>query len=205
MSRTYKTLFIFLFTCAIALCQLPVSIGVKGGVGLTDAYGSTSSASISAGSSLNSFQQVPAAFQSDSKDYIVGPFIDVRLPLGLGVEADALYRGLHLQDNLTSPVVRSTNTTWEFPILAKYTLRLPVIKPYVDAGPSFRTTTDATRYLSNKGVAAGIGVDIHALFIHISPEMRYTHWGTDSIPSGISNIVAHSDQNQAEFLVGISF
>ena len=31
---------------------------------------------------------------SDAKDYIVGPMVELRLPFGLGVEADALYRPL---------------------------------------------------------------------------------------------------------------
>jgi len=41
------------------------------------------------------------------------------------------------------------------------------------------TQTSSPRGLENKtsaGVVIGGGVDIPALFLHISPEVRYTHW-----------------------------
>jgi len=49
----------------------------------------------------------------------------------------------------------------------------------------------------------GVGLDIHALVIHLSPEIRYTRWGTEhfKLPNGSFL----SNQNQAEFLVGITF
>jgi hypothetical protein len=51
------------------------------------------------------------------------------------------------------------------------------------------------------GVAVGGGVDIHAAFLHISPEVRYTRWMTQRFAEyGLT-----SNQNQAEFLVGITF
>jgi len=41
------------------------------------------------------------------------------------------------------------------------------------------------------------------LVLHISPEIRYTRWGSShfNIPNGS----AISNQNQAEFLVGFTF
>ena len=47
------------------------------------------------------------------------------------------------------------------------------------------------------------GIDIKALIIHIAPEIRYTRWGARHFldPNGGLS----SNQNQAEFLVGITF
>jgi hypothetical protein len=47
----------------------------------------------------------------------------------------------------------------------------------------------------------GGGVGIHALFLHISPEVRYTRWTSQHFTSFLLN----SNQNQAEFLLGITF
>jgi hypothetical protein len=52
----------------------------------------------------------------------------------------------------------------------------------------------------------GAGVDIHALVIHVSPELRYTRWGTQQFsffnPEGGG---LESNQNQLEFLIGLTF
>jgi hypothetical protein len=49
----------------------------------------------------------------------------------------------------------------------------------------------------------GAGLDVKALLIHIAPEIRFTRWGARHFidPNGLFN----SKQNQAEFLVGITF
>lgn len=188
---------------APAWAQWPVSIGVKGGVALTDAFENNTF----------SYQNRELATivvhnYSPSKDYLVGPFVELRLPFGLGVEADALYRQLHfatVDTGVTTPDEIMSNS-WEFPILAKYRFKLPVARPYIDAGPSFRTASNkfSASTLSNHGFAAGVGVDIKALLLHISPEIRYTRWGSDTIPAG-AIAPPYSNRNQIEFLVGVAF
>jgi opacity protein-like surface antigen len=56
---------------------------------------------------------------------------------------------------------------------------------------------------TTRGYAAGGGLDFKFLIIHIQPEVRYTGWGAKHFfdPSGLLN----SNQNQAEFLLGITF
>lgn len=194
-----------------AFAQLPFGLGLKGGVSLTDAFQNRTFVGPSEWFSSTTREY------SDAKDYIIGPFAELRLPFGFGVEADALYRPLSF--TIQQPTFSSSTrfSTWEFPILAKYRFKFPIVRPYIDAGPSFRTTTDNTRYLSNHGIAVGGGLDIKALFLHVSPEIRYTRWGSDSsagtasIPAGQSRLSyfgqpqASSNVNQVEFLVGISF
>ena len=62
----------------------------------------------------------------------------------------------------------------------------------------FELQNDTTR-----GFVLGAGLDVKVLLIHISPEVRFTRWGAKHFvdPNGLLN----SKQNQAEFLVGITF
>jgi len=166
------------------------SVGVKAGLPFTDAFNSFTSGSYS------SF--------SNSKNYIVGPMVEVHLPLGLSVEGDALYRPLSFQ--VTRPnIVQSTSfSSWEFPILAKYRFPIPLVKPYVEAGPSFRTIGGQFGgNFSNSGFTAGVGIELRLSKFRIGPEIRYTRWGTDS--SNAAQLGFSSNQNQGEFLVGFSF
>lgn len=67
---------------------------------------------------------------------------------------------------------------WEFPILAKYRLPLPFVKPFLAGGPSFRTSSSAIEhYLSKVGVTTGVGVEAAAWKVRLSPEVRFVHWG----------------------------
>jgi hypothetical protein len=51
------------------------------------------------------------------------------------------------------------------------------------------------------GFVMGAGLDLH-LVIHLLPELRYTRWTSQHFT--IANIL-NSNQNQAEFMVGITF
>jgi hypothetical protein len=171
-----RSLLFVAFSC-IGYGQLPVGFGVKGGWSLTNAY------------NLNS---------SNAKDYVVGPFADLRLGFGLGVEGDALYHPVSLT-NLTS-----SQAIWEFPILVKYHFALPapLVKPFVGAGPAFRAHTGDLPNLTNKGFGMGTGVEFKLLLIRASSELRYTRWGSASTTGAAG---AFPDANQVEVLFGLSF
>jgi opacity protein-like surface antigen len=194
----------------------PLSFGIRAGVPLTDFFDTVNSGNY--------------AVTSTTHRYIVGPSLELKLPAGFGFEVDALYRRLNYNASFNVVDVftnnRTTGNAWEFPLLAKYRLPTPLIKPYVDAGLAFdtlsglkqtavstlspnRITTTSTsnpaelKNSTTTGFVIGIGADIHALVLHISPEIRYTRWGSShfNIPNGS----AISNQNQAEFLVGFTF
>jgi hypothetical protein len=199
----------FVLTATSAFAQFPLSFGVKAGVPITDAFSRT----VISTTHLGNGTAIPLYGYSDSRNFIVGPTIELRLPLHLSVEADALYRPLNATrefviSNTGSTVIsgmKSTNyPSWEFPIVAKAHVGFPIIKPYLEAGPSFRTTASAIGYLSGKGVTVGVGADVKALFLRVSPEFRYTHWGTDS-KSDPNQLTIVSRKGQVEFLVGFSF
>ncbi|HVW09607.1 MAG TPA: outer membrane beta-barrel protein [Bryobacteraceae bacterium] len=184
-----------------AFCQLPISLGIKGGGALTDAF-SDRSATVGG---------VTTRTYSPQGDYIVGPMLELHLPMGISAEVDALYRPLHLRTEFASTAGSfsgpGTVNSWEFPILAKYHFGIPFVKPFIEAGPSFRHVSQFagdTPHLSTNGLALGAGVEAKALFVRIAPEFRYTHWGTDS-NRGTSPFTPSSNPNQVEFLIGISF
>ena len=196
-----------IFLSGACFAQLPLSIGVKAGVPITDSFNSTT--------------LLPGVVTSaGSKNYIVGPMVELRLPFHFAVEADGLYRPLSYNVPSSASILSGANlinfagasvspgehtySTWEFPILAKYRFPFPVAKPYVEVGPSFRTTSSAISYLSGNGVTVGAGIDVHALLIHVAPEFRYTHWSADSTPAAGQTYI-QSKQDQVEFLVGFSF
>src|SRR5436305_12797721 len=91
---------------ASAAFAQPVSFGVKAGVPWTDFIDAVNGSRTSVTTTTNR--------------YIVGPTIEVRLPAGFGVEADALYR--HFRFNSTSNLVDAISTIntssgpWESPI-----------------------------------------------------------------------------------------
>jgi opacity protein-like surface antigen len=210
-----RPLFLLLFGAAAAFSQ-PFSFGVKAGVPLTDF--------------LSTVQSPNFGFNSNTKRYIVGPTVELRLPFGLGIELDALYRRLDYTSsaNLVDVFIsgNTTGNAWEFPLLAKYRFPSKVLRPYVDAGIAWdtlsgltqtitqtvfptRTTTTTTSNPAelNKntvtGFVTGAGLDVKVLLIHLSPEIRYTRWGAQHFLS--SNGGLQSSQNQAEFLLGITF
>jgi hypothetical protein len=197
---TGKLTVILLAAVSTAWAQ-PFAVGVKGGIPLTDG--------------LSNFHQLQVDLTthtySDSKQYIVGPMVELRLPLSLAIEADALYRPVNLttdtQVTPTGPIFHTSRDvyTWEFPIVGKYRLPLPVVKPYVEAGPSFRKTGSGLSWVSDKGATIGGGVELKVGRLRIGPEVRYSRWGSDGQPPPGVLFFPPSKRDQAEFLVGLSF
>lgn len=198
-----KPLLIFVLLLTPAASGQLISVGVRGGAPFTGAF--------------TSVTDIPPPdydkIYSGSKEYIAGAMVELHLPLGFSVEGDALYRPLNLSsDTNTGTAIyhHSTNyNSWEFPVLAKYRfLHTPLIKPFVEGGPSFRAAASAVNYLSNEGLTVGAGVEVKMGRLRLEPELRYVRWRADKtfyqdgIPvSGPS----FSNLNQVELLVGIAF
>jgi opacity protein-like surface antigen len=200
-----KSLSLMFLTAGLSYCQ-PFSFGAKFGVPLTDFF--------------NTVQSSNFTFNATTDRYIVGPTAELHLPLGLGIEVDALYRhmsynGSGLVGSITGSSVNSGD--WEFPLLLKYRFPMKIVRPYVDGGVAwdklFGLTQSVKESIANQsptvvnqnttaGVVLGAGLDIH-LKVHIMPEIRYTRWGSAQFvdPTGLLS----STKNQAEFLLGITF
>lgn len=203
------------FAPVCALAQ-PFSAGIKIGAPVTDAF------NIASGRST---------FLGENKRIVIGPTVEIRLPFGFGIEADALYRRYEYNytAGTTLPVTgdlasaKTTAGSWEFPILVKVRGGLPLLKPFGVGGLSFRTLSGVKQTLScfggncgrsfsdvahdkNIGLVLGAGLQINALVLKISPEIRYTRWGFAHFDAtGSFGSALKSNLNQADVLIGITF
>ena len=197
-----------------ALSAFPevLQVGIKAGVPLTDFF--------------TTVQSPRFGFNSDTKRYIIGGMVQMNLPAGFALEFDALYRRLNYESTSSALNALTTSSTtgnaWEFPLLLKYRFPMPVARPYVEGGVAWDTLSGLKQSVSSAvgisttstpaelrkstitGVVVGAGVDVKALFIHIVPGIRYTHWGSTHFRDAVNDLL-HSNRNQAEFLVGFTF
>jgi len=184
MLKTF--LFLIVFN-SLAVAQ-PISAGLKVGVPLTDALNAQ-----------------PIATASTHR-YAIGPYVELRLPFKFSVEVDALYRSYEYR--LTPGALTTSVGSWEFPVLAKYKLLPGPIKPYVEGGLVFSRLTGISNpvelnHRANYGIALGAGLEIHALLVRISPEIRYDGFAFRNLDSP-GNLL-QSNRNQAILLIGIGF
>ncbi len=211
---------LILLTLLAAVTAFPqiLSLGVKGGVPFTDAF--------------NTAKTGRLEYISDTKRYTVGPTVELHLPFRLGIEFDALYKRLDFESTSTSVDVftrtATTANSWEFPLLLKWRVFGGPIRPYVEAGPTFdklsdisqlartivfpnRETSASTGHppeLQNTfrvGATVGAGIELGSRRFRISPEVRYTRWGWENFQDLSGGSLLRSNDNQAEFLLGITF
>jgi hypothetical protein len=200
---------LLLLISGAAIAQ-PVSYGLKAGLPLTDLVSTVQGDTTAA-----------------TRRYLVGPEVEVRLPLGLSVEFDALYRHFSYAnyEALAGTVVTTIGSSgnWEFPLVVKYRLRGRLVRPYVEAGVAWdvmsglqNTSTTSPCSLRvceganypptpssqrTAGVVVGGGVDLHWKALHIAPEFRFTRWAQQYFD--LSGYL-HSGRNQVEFLIGFT-
>jgi len=140
----------------------PIGLGVKGGVPLNDAFVVR--------------EQNPVSYIADTHRYIVGPYVELRLPAGFGIELDALYQTYQYRQVVPSPTLRQNSHDWQFPLVVKYKFLPGPIKPYLEAGASFsHLSIHDVRELDDRntwGLVVGGGLDIKAGPVHFTPELR---------------------------------
>jgi hypothetical protein len=183
-SRLVKILPLVLLSGHLSVAQ-QVAIGVVGGVRTTD--------------------EVSGTLKSESKRYVVGPMVDIRLPVRLSFEVDALYRRFgftgYTQSCCANSITRERANSWEFPMILKYSFPVVPAHPFVGVGYAPRTIhgTDVSSgsYLSGSslstyiyffnqhspanysvthGVVVSGGVNLGVGRVRFSPQVRYVHW-----------------------------
>jgi len=189
--------------CSLTFAQQSISVGVKGGVPLTDLYADTKYLP-----EFGLFFVTPTRTFNAARNYIIGPEVEFRFPLHLSLEVDGLYRPLTVTyeyDEFVPPSKISENSdSWEFSALPKYGLPFRKAQPFIEAGPSFRLIQHPrNRFLSDHGAAAGAGVNFRVLHMRFEPEIRYTYWAAAPPIAVFASLASH--HNQAEFLVGLLF
>lgn len=187
MCRLIRKMLVFTALAATMAAAQNFGYGVRGGVPLTDF--------LEAESKTGALTNVVKG----RGNVIIGPMVELRLPFGLGVEANALYRRWNAEGIFSS----GSQSTWEYPIYGK--LRIPgiVVRPYVGGGLNFQRLGDLKNLLggtvadsSRRGFLGAGGLEIKVPYVRISPEVRFTRWG-ESGPI--------RSTNQIDFLVGLSF
>ncbi len=166
------------------------SVGVKAGVPLTDG--------------LTSQNYKSTDTTTSTERWLLGPTLEIHLPFRLSFEVDALYR----RDNYTVTQAftrfgQSVND-WQVPFLGKYELHGGFLRPFVDAGVTYRNFSGSVGAIqaNSAGFTIGGGITAKLLFVRLSPEFRYTHWGN---PASNGGALVSGSGNQGDFLVGFTF
>jgi len=209
-----KTRALLLALAALPMGAQPFTFGAKIGFSADKLLTSTDSSTLS--------------YYTYTNRLLIGPTGELRLPFGLGVEVDALYRHYNFQSQgAIAPggtlTTHGATGDWEFPVLAKYRFPAKLVRPYVDAGVAWDTlqgywqtetvvsgtpigppaNLNQPVHNSTTGFVLGGGIDVHAPYVHVSPEIRYTHWGSPHFTSSGGGF--SSNQNQVEVMFGITF
>jgi opacity protein-like surface antigen len=202
-----KPIMILLLLTVPAIGEI-FSLGLKGGVPLTDPFREGSTPSLS--------------YFSDTKRYLLGPAMEVRFPV-VGLEFNALYRRLNYRsEDIGSDFVATSTTanSWEFPLLLKVRAPSPGARPFFTTGPTFRHLSGLKQVTTsviggefealrpselqnrfNAGFTIGAGVEIGD-GVRLVPEIRYIRWGkTNFERPGL----LRSNPNQLDFLLGLHF
>ncbi|HTS78778.1 MAG TPA: hypothetical protein VMG40_21380 [Bryobacteraceae bacterium] len=189
-----------LFILAVAFsgiaCAQPVSAGLIVGGPLTDA----SSLVSGAGGSVS------------NGHWIIGPYIDIHLPAKFALDVDALYSDFSYNATgslnpvcIVCSIESGSNGNWQFPVLLKYKLLPGPVKPFIEGGLLFSHLTGSdldVAHSSNYGVTLGAGLEIHALILRLTPEIRYNGFAYHDF---VQNSLVQSNRNQVMVLVGIGF
>lgn len=188
-----------------AVAEKPISIGVRAGAPLTDLVNADERSDIF----------------SSTRRYTFGPTVSVNFPAGVSVQADALYKRFEFgrpADFIGNfPAKDTVGNSWEFPVMLKWTAPGRVA-PFLNAGASFRNWSgfdqignfvvgqdfDEVDDKSNVGFVVGGGLALKLGTLRISPEIRFTRWGTNNFADGVKNLL-ETNKNQAEVLVGFTF
>lgn len=201
---------------ATAFAQ-PVSIGLKAGVPITDAF--------------DTFRGNSAGYVTNTHRYLIGPTIQFNLPARFGLEFSALYKRLGYQydQSLTNSSVtsRTVANSWEFPAVIKFAILPGPVRPFVGAGASlrnisgikqlrstvnaglapFNTEIDSATEFNKRndiGLVFGGGVEFKIKRLRITPELRYTRWGSENFRDPVESLL-RTNRNQGDFLLGITF
>ena len=198
-----RKVFLLSFISAALANAQALSVGLLGGAPFQDVVKSSSS-----NSAVNSITSL-----AKSSNFIIGPALQVNLPLKFRLEVDALVRPYNFDLGLTSTTTENVSgQQWRFPVLLQYRFSAPLVKPFVEGGVSFDHLSGISNAVksaiqsgpgqflraSNAGVVLGAGVDVKIPFVRLSGELRYTR-------ETISDFAAFSNLNQAEVLIGVHF
>ncbi len=176
MKKAFCIAALLIFASALAFGQLGISKGIKGGLNFATVGGSDAPPSLS---TMNGFA--------------AGVYLELSLPGPLSIQPEVLYsiKGFKLD---LGALGSSTNTYSyvDIPVLLKFSLPVPVVKPFIFVGPSLSLLLSAKekdespiagrsgetdiKDVTNKtdfGVVAGAGIKLSLVAVDLSIDARY--------------------------------
>ena len=188
---------------ASLLSAQTLSFGLIGGASVTDVIDTHTTMYTIPAPVNGGYLNLGIRWWSQSKDWLAGAVFEFRFNSHVSAEIDGMYRELHatwagvLPDGTLNSISPSPVLTWEFPLLAKYRLGVCRLKPFIEAGPSFRTTGNLNFEPSHYGFASAIGVETRWRGFDVAPVVRYTRWAHERYDTG----QGETQLNQLEVLV----
>ena len=178
--------------CLLFLSAMPsfaIGLGVRGGLPFGDAFESLRTGN----------------FEYKGRNrFVIGPTLEIRLPLGLGVNLDFLYRRYQFEAITNGQTNTFGGGQFEIPIMLRYRFPGIIARPFIAGGPVWSTITGINSTRNTTGLAFGAGFDIGVPLLHITPELRYTRRFQDTIVTGpVAPLKSLS--NQIDLLVGFTF
>lgn len=158
-----------------------IEVGVRGGVPFTGSFNAS------------------GVFKDASRNWLVGPTVELRLPFGLGAEFDALYRKVAVTTTAAPGLPEATASQWQFPLLAKYRFPGIVLHPFIAGGVVFNSFSYPHGVGAATGFALGAGGELKFPKVRIIPEIRFTRIGNPA------HVGPDIKQSQASLLLGITF
>ncbi len=173
----------------MAAPSFAIDLGVRGGLPFGDAFESLRTAN----------------FEVKGRNrFVIGPTLEIRLPAGLGVNLDFLYRRYRFQTVRESGTATEGAGQFEIPVMLRYRFPGVLARPFVAGGPVWSTITGLNSTRNSTGIALGAGIDIQIPFAHVTPELRYTRRFQDTIVSTPAAALK-SLSNQVDLMVGFTF
>jgi hypothetical protein len=195
-NRLPLLLCIFMQLCFARRIQAQhLRFGVIAGTGLTSDYTTYNSPEQSVSLSDGRLFVFPGYLVKPAdRSPIGGPLLEWEFNDRFSIETNAIYRRLRVQSG--GPTV-----TWQFPVLAKFGVPLATngVRPFLELGPSFRTTGNRNTNPSHAGFTGGAGMARRWRGLRFAPTLRYTRWSADPRSENV-----RSKQDQLEVLFAVS-
>jgi len=188
-----------------------VSFGVMAGLALTGGFPTRTESysnvlAVDPATGMLTPTDAVVTLNSNRTSPVAGINVGVPVYRELSVEIGLIYRPMYARDisqysNGSTRQDRFTVLTWQFPVLARYRFRLRGVDPFMEAGPSFRSSGNLNNANPSRfGMTGGAGIEWHRPAFTLAPTLRYTYWNADVNASGMA-----THRNQAELFLNFRF
>jgi hypothetical protein len=186
MKRTLCIGFILVLTSLTAFGQIGVSTGITGGLNFATLGGSD------------------ASIEATTTQFAAGVFAEISFPLlPITIQPEVLYSVKGTYVSIPAGLTWTDKFSYiDIPILIKYYLPIPVVKPFIFIGPSvgFLVSAKGTPNIGNEldikdqvtstdfGAVVGVGVKIPLVVADLSLDARYDYGLTSTDKINSANI-----------------